>query len=104
MSVILNQAALDFLLQNPAGPVGLNLRRRAEVITGNYEAVIGVIWENQDEGLRPQADYDIAVGDEGLRAIIGIPFHGRISEYMGRKLESERDRVVPSLMQGWESV
>jgi hypothetical protein len=104
MSVTLNEAALQFLLESPAGPVGEDLRRRAEVVTGNYQTVINVVWENQDPALNPRADYEVDVGDEGLQAEIGIRFHGRISEYMARKMETEADRVVPTIMLGWHSV
>jgi hypothetical protein len=104
MSLVFNEAALNRLLQNPDGPVGRKLERTAIQITQNYGNVTGIIWQNQDMSLKPQADYTVSSGDNGLQAVIGILDEGSISEYMDRKFVREQDWIVPNLMANWDGV
>ena len=102
MSIIFNEAALHHLLEDEASPVGLMLRRSAEIIQGNGEAVNSIIMS--DGSLRPAVDFVIEHGDDGLRAVIGMPFQGRISEYMAAKWEREGSEwIVDALMSNWDS-
>lgn len=105
MSIILNEAALTALLQSTDGPVGQALDRTAQIITGNYEYVRNVIFENVTDGsIWPAVDYLVYNGDNGLQADIGLPEAGRITEYLGDKLaHREQENWVPTLMQNWDS-
>lgn len=97
MSVILNEAALHFLLEDPAGPVGLDLRRRAENITELVRANATKILEQMD----PQViQYEISSGDNGLQAVIGVEGVGRWSSYLAAKEEREAVIFAPALAQG----
>jgi hypothetical protein len=96
-SLVFNEAALNFLLENPAGPVGQDLRRRAERITqlvrDNATKVL--------EQLPPETiQYEIVSGDDGLEAIIGVEGTGRWSSYLAAKEERERVIFAPALAQG----
>jgi hypothetical protein len=103
MSLIFNEAALNFLLQSPAGPVGRSVERVSNHIAGNYEAVINIIWQNQNQLSRPHADYRVESGDNGLQGDVGIPDQGHVSEYMDEKFGIESDWIVPGLMTNWEA-
>ena len=102
-NLVFNEAALNFLLENPDGPVGRKLDRVANHIAGRYEAVIGVVWENRDPGLQPNVDYEVGNGDNGLQAIIGITDSRRIGEYMAEKMVREQERLVGPIMTTWET-
>jgi predicted esterase YcpF (UPF0227 family) len=97
VSLVFNQAALDFLLENPAGPVGQDLRRRAEAITqlvrDNATKVL--------EQLPPEVvQYEIVSGDDGLAAVIGVQGIGRWSTYLAAKEQREAVIFAPALAQG----
>ena len=97
VSLVFNEAALDFLLENPAGPVGLDLRRRAENITRLVRANATKILEEMDPGL---VDYVIVSGDDGLQAIIGVEGTGRYSSYLAAKEKREAVVFAPALAAG----
>jgi hypothetical protein len=102
MSVILNQAALDFLLQNPAGPVGQDLRRRCENITPIYRDNVAVVLPEFFES-GGDIDFTIFVGDQGLQATIGIrgrDADDRWANYLAAKVEKEPDKATSALEQG----
>jgi len=102
MSLIFNESALHHLLEDEASPVGLMLQRSANIIAGNGEAVNSIIMS--DGAIRPAVDFVIEHGDDGLRAVIGMPFQGRISEYMAAKWEREGSEwIVDALMSNWDS-
>lgn len=103
-NLVFNEAALNFLLQDPDGPVGRKTERSANQIAGNYDAVVNIIWQNQDQDLRPAAEYTVGNGAEGLEAVIGFPDQGRVSQYMAEKFERESDWIVPGLMTNWDGV
>lgn len=102
MSLILNEAALNSLLESPDGEVGRLLDRVSNHIAGRYEAVIGVVWENQDPFLTPKVDYEIVHADNGIQATIGIVDEGSVSEYMADKMVVEQDRLLGAIMTTWE--
>lgn len=79
-SLVFDPAALDFLLQNPDGPVGQDLRFRAENITRISEQQAGEIVHRGFQGQRI-VGYEIRNGDEGLEAVIGVD-GGRIGDYL----------------------
>ena len=99
MSVLLNESALQFLLENPAGPVGIDLMQRSEVIVRNGESIAALIIE--DAFIRPNVDYEISNSDLGLQSVIGIPYSGSVSEYLALKFDRESDWIVPSLFSNW---
>ncbi len=101
-NLVFNEAALNFLLQDPAGPVGRRLNIVANHIAGRYEAVIDVVWEMRDPFLKPQVDYDIVNADFGLEAVIGITDGGSISQEMADKMVDEQERLLGPIMQTWE--
>lgn len=92
-----NEAALNFLLENPAGPVGLDLRHRAENITDLVRANATKILEEMDPGV---IDFEIVNGDDGLAAIIGVRGAGRWSTYLAAKEQREAVVFAPALAQG----
>ena len=72
MSVILNGPALAFLLESENGPVGRDLRRRAEQVTALAEQnasgpIIGIESGDLHSGIR----FEIKQDAEGLFATIG---------------------------------
>jgi hypothetical protein len=97
MSVILNQAALDFLLQNPAGPVGQDLRRRSENITQLVRDNATKVLEAMPRDL---IDFEISVTDDGLQSVIGVVGQGRWSSYLAAKEEREKVIFAPAVQQG----
>lgn len=97
MSLVFNEAALHFLLENPAGPVGQDLRRRAEVITDLVRANATKVLEM----LPPETiQYEITSGDDGLQAVIGVEGVGRWSTYLAAKEQREAVIFAPALAQG----
>ena len=104
MSLVFNEAALKFLLESPAGPVGRKLLLASERISHNYNVQIQTVWENQSAINLPVASFNIGSGDDGLQSEIGIVDGGRISQYMAQKFaEKERDKFVPKIMADWDS-
>lgn len=72
MSVTLNGPALAFLLESENGPVGLDLRRRAEQVTALASQnasgpIIGIQTGDLQSGIR----YEIQNDSQGLFATIG---------------------------------
>lgn len=98
MSVILNETALQFLLNDPDGPVGRDLQRRsinivrlaqadaAEIIHLGFDVFgsIGFAIENDDLGL---VSY---IGGDG----------GRISDYLAAKDAREGRPYTRAVMSG----
>jgi len=96
-SLVFNEAALKFLLESPAGPVGLDLRRRAERITDLVRANATKILEQ----MPPETvQFDIVSDDDGLAAIIGVEGTGRWSSYLAAKERREAVIFAPALAQG----
>lgn len=72
MSVTLNEVALRFFLDSEQGPVGTDLRERAENVTRLAEQnasgdIIGIDTGDLHSGIR----YELRQGEEGLEAVIG---------------------------------
>lgn len=82
-SLVFDPAALDFLLENPEGPVGQDLRRRAENITRLAQQQAGEIIHRGVFGASI-VGYEIRSGENGLEALIGCDA-GRIGEYLALK-------------------
>lgn len=111
MSLIFNEAALANLIDNEDGPFGRKLLLVAEQVTATYDAAIGMVWQNRPASIKPQADYEIGIGQYGLQAEIGIVksdairFDGKpnTSEYMDHKFgKIEPDKFKPLIMAGWD--
>ena len=100
MSLVFNEAALNFLLENPAGPVGLDLRRRAENITQLVRDNATKILEQMPPEL---VRYEISSGDDGLQAIIGVEGTGRWSSYLAAKERREAVIFAPALAAGLDA-
>ena len=102
MSLVVNEAALNFLLQEENGPVGIDLRRRAENISTIYEQnVARYLPAFVEQG--GSIDYEISVQDDGLQAIIGInPGHGsdRFAENVAKKILKEPEKALDAVSQG----
>ncbi len=111
-NLVFNEAALLNLLEAPNGPYGDRLRLVAEQITGNYNAAIQGVWQNQPASIIPQADYEIERGEFGLTAVIGIVDPGivradgkeTISQVIANKFDGlESDKFVPKIMADWDT-
>jgi hypothetical protein len=98
--LVFNEAALDFLLENPAGPVGLDLRRRAEAITDLVRANATKILEQMPPDT---VQYEIVSGEDGLEAIIGVEGTGRWSSYLAAKERREAVIFAPAIAAGLDA-
>lgn len=87
--ITLNEASLRFLLEDPAGPVGIDLRRRSENITRLVRTNARRIIPQIPDSI---IDYEISSGDLGLQSVIGIEGTGRWSSYLAAK--EDREGVV----------
>jgi hypothetical protein len=112
-SLVFNEAAFNFLLENPDGPMGRKLERIADFIAYNYDAAIGDVWQDQPAEISPEAGYEISVGDDGLQAVIGIvdPQRQRTdgrptaSDYMANKFQNlESGKFKTRIMDNWKGV
>jgi hypothetical protein len=95
MSVTLNEPALRFLLEDPAGPVGLDLRRRSDNILP--------LMRERAQAVLPMApadivDYDIFVGEDGLVSVFGYK-GGRWADYLAAKAQREFDNLMGGPLQ-----
>lgn len=97
MSIVFNEAALHFLLEDEAGPVGQDLRRRSinitELVRDNATKILVMM-------PREAVDFHISSGDNGLQSEIGVTGTGRWSKYLAAKEERERVIFAPALAQG----
>ena len=96
-NLVFNEAALHFLLEDEDGPVGRDLRRRAEKITDLVRANATKILEQMDPGV---VQFEISSGDDGLQAVIGVEGTGRWSTYLAAKEEREAVIFAPALAAG----
>lgn len=87
MSVILNEVALVALLESPTGPVGDDLRERAEKVQAAYQTRVNIIIENPT--IRPTVEYEIETDAQGLYAVVGLPDQGKVAEYLDVKIARE---------------
>jgi hypothetical protein len=86
MSVIFDQAALNFLLQDPAGPTGLMLERVSENIIRGARQRADFIFQNKPIDPSDYIGYDIRNGDNGLEAVFGAEGGpGSIGYYLAEK-------------------
>lgn len=74
MTVVLNEAALRRLLTDPSGPVGDDLRRRAETVeelarSNASGAVIGIRTGDLIGGIQSE----VREGEDGLEAVVRTP-------------------------------
>jgi hypothetical protein len=99
MSVTLFEPSLRFLLEDQDGPVGIDLRRRAEIITRLVEQNAQHIIIQMPDGI---VGYEISNGDLGLQAEIGLTGSGRWSNYLASKEIREGVVFRPALDQGLE--
>jgi hypothetical protein len=97
MSVTLYEPALRFLLEDPDGPVGIDLQRRSEIITRLVEQNVQFIITTAPDGI---VGYQITNGDLGLQSEIGVVGSGRWSNYLASKEVREGVIFRPALDQG----
>ena len=97
MSLVFNEAALNFLLESPDGPVGRDLERRVINITQLVRDNATKILEQMPPEI---VGYEIVNGDDGLAAIIGVQGAGRWSSYLAAKEAREAVVFAPALQQG----
>ena len=97
MALVFNEAALHFLLEDEAGPVGLELDRVSQNIT---ELVRDNATKIIAEMPRDTIDYLVSSGDNGLQSVIGVEGTGRWSSYLAAKEERERNIFAPALDAG----
>jgi len=97
VSLVFNEAALRFLLEDEAGPVGQDLRRRSEAITELVRANATKILEQMSPDV---VQFEISTGEDGLQAIIGVEGTGRWSSYLAAKEKREAVIFAPALAQG----
>ena len=99
MSVTLNEVALRFLLEDEAGPVGIDLRRRSEnilrLVRTNATNIIDTL---PDEIIQ----YEISNGDLGLQSVISVEpgVSDRWTSYLADKEQREHVVFAPALDQG----
>jgi hypothetical protein len=68
----LNESALRFFLESDIGPVGRDLRRRAEAVTRLAETnASGMVIGIESGALHSGVRYALEQGPEGLQAVIG---------------------------------
>lgn len=111
MSVILNEAALHFLLESPDGPLGTRLGFVAQDIEANYNAVVDKVWELRSSDARPNVGSAVTFGESGLQAEIGLTDSatrsgGRksTSGYMAEKFHNAAEGwAVAEIMAGWDN-
>ena len=97
MSLVFNEAALHFLLEDEAGPVGLELDRISKNVT---ELVRDNATRILEQMPRDVVDYVVSSGDDGLQSVIGVEGTGRWSSYLAAKEERERNIFAPALAEG----
>lgn len=85
-NLFFNERALQFLLEDEAGPMGTYLRQKSEIITEEARRGAEVIMKQPMTDL---IDYEIVSGDDGLSSIVGVKGQGRISQYLAFKQENE---------------
>jgi hypothetical protein len=98
MTVVLNEFALAALLESEQGPVGRDLRRRAERVTQLAREKVGFIMIRSTIDVSADVDFRI---EGGPQAVIGIKDTGSISRYLAEKETRELVWLKPSLQQGF---
>lgn len=94
MNIVLNETALQLLLESEAGPVGREIRERAERVLEGSRRRVGIIM--QRSSVNVAADVDLELRPD-LSAVIGIRDVGSISRYLAAKEARERVWLVPAL-------
>lgn len=91
MSVILNEPGLERLLDTEFGPVGREVRQRAEAVRENARAGVREIMA--DSFIDPSGAVDFQM--IGSTAFVGIRDEGKVTRYLDEKAarESEVGRV-----------
>lgn len=97
MSLVFNEAALNYLLNDPEGPVGQDLQRRSENITALVKENATKILEQMNPDI---VQFTISSGDDGLQSVIGVEGTGRWSSYLAAKEKREAVVFAPALAQG----
>ena len=94
MSVVFNEGALKRLLETEQGPVGREIRRRAEEVVVRARQNVGFIMARSAVAI--SQDVGFALGPD-LTAIIGIRNTGRQTEYLAAKEVREAVWLTPAL-------
>lgn len=104
MAVLLNEAALQRLLESEGGPVGDDLRRRAEQVatfaTDNASGeVIGIQSGDLHSGIR----YEIREGAVGLEAVVRTDAEHRGFFYPAFHDQNGRPWLTSALRDGFDA-
>jgi hypothetical protein len=102
VTVVLNQPALHFLLESQSGPVGIDLRRRAEQVTRLAEQnasgpIIGIETGDLHSGIK----FTISADGEGLFASIGTAAKHRGFAYPAYWDQTGRPWLTTALRDGF---
>lgn len=95
MSVTLNEPALKVLLENPVGPVGRDIQRRAEAMLHAYRERIQDITEGSISFPVTQ-DVEKVTREDGA-VEIGIFDNGSVARYLAEKMPREPEKILPQL-------
>ena len=85
MSVTLNEAALQALLDTPEGPVGQEVQRKAEATREAIQERVGVILWNAPPSSQPTCE----MRQEGASVILGFTDEGSMARYLVEKKAHE---------------
>lgn len=87
MSVILNEAAIELLLDSELGPVGREVRQRAEEVVQNARQGVRDIMASSMVDPSNAVDLQMI----GSTAVVGIRDEGRVTQYLDQKAASEAE-------------
>lgn len=88
MSVILNEAGLELLLETDSGPVGREVRQRAEEVTQAAREGVRTIMASSFVDPSGAVDFQM-IGD--ATAVVGIRDEGKVSRYLDAKAANEAE-------------
>lgn len=104
MTVVLNEPAIRLLLESEAGPVGRDLRRRAEQVTALASTnasgdLIGIQSGDLHSGIR----YEVRQGSGGLEAVIRTDAEHRGFAYPAWHDQNGRPWLTSALRDGFDA-
>lgn len=87
MSVILNEKVIERLLDSEFGPVGRDVRLRAEAVTLQARQNVSDIMSNSVIDPSGAVDFQMI----GSTAVVGIRDEGKVTRYLDEKAAAERE-------------
>lgn len=98
MNVTLNESALRALLESERGPIGQEIRKRAETVVEVARQNVNVIMARSPINVSPDVDFEIR---PDLSAVIGIRNTGSITQYLAAKEGREHVWLTPALAEAF---